>query len=81
MYETKKIKIDYVLLTGIMVANTFILPAEKALMESLTTEQMVLVAKWISSEMELRKKDDYHPHVSESLRAMAHRIRSLAQQN
>lgn len=78
MYVLKNIEAYYVLLIRRMITDSLILPSEKVLMESLTAEQMVLVAKWVSSEIELRKDEGYHAHVSESLGAMSQRLKGLA---
>ena len=61
------------------IVGSYILPAEKALLDSLNMEQMVLVAEWISLEKQLIDIEDCHPAVSRKLRNMTHQLRSLAQ--
>ncbi|MEM9092503.1 MAG: hypothetical protein AAGC93_27700 [Cyanobacteria bacterium P01_F01_bin.53] len=54
-------------------------PDERALVDSLSVEQMVLLAKWLSSEVALKEDKTHQPHIAECLGEMAHRIRGLAQ--
>ena len=62
-----------------MTINSPIFPAEQALLDSLTPEQMFLVAKWVAAQRELRLDDGGTAHVRESLSGMAYRMRGLAQ--
>ncbi|MEM1254788.1 MAG: hypothetical protein AAGI69_20315 [Cyanobacteria bacterium P01_H01_bin.21] len=61
-----------------MTINSPIFPAEQALLDSLTVDQMVLVAKWVASQKELRLDEGNHVHVNENLSGMAYRMQGLA---
>ena len=78
MYVNKNVRhavIDRIIVT----INSPIFPAEQALLDSLTPEQMFLVAKWVTSQKELRFDEGGHAHVNESLSGMAYRMQGLAQ--
>ena len=56
-------------------------PAEQALLEVLTPEQLQLVANWLESEKAIRVEEGYnHTDLTWSLTWMAHKLRTLAQQ-
>ena len=55
------------------------LQAEKELVDSLTTEQMILVADWVESVKKLREIEGCDPALSKELKGMAHHLRGLVQ--
>ncbi len=62
-----------------VITDSSELTVEMEVMESLTIEQMVVVAEWLLSGIEW-SEDEGHPfHDSKSLEGMAHRLRGLAQ--
>jgi len=62
-----------------IITDSSLFPVEKEVLESLTIEQMVMVAEWLLSGIELRENEGNPSHCSESLEGMAHRLRGLAQ--
>lgn len=55
-------------------------PSEKALLESLTPEQLQLVANWLDVEKLIRIEEGYgHSDLTWSLSWMAHKLRTMAE--
>ncbi len=56
-------------------------PGEQALLESLSPEQIIVVAMWVDLEIALRVEDGAHHQVEETLHYMTERLQSLAPQS
>ena len=56
-------------------------PGEQILLESLSPEQIMLVAMWVDVEIALRVEEDYFQPTRETLNYMVERLRSLAPQS
>ncbi|NEZ61189.1 hypothetical protein D0962_00080 [Leptolyngbyaceae cyanobacterium CCMR0082] len=55
-------------------------PIEQTLVQSLSSEQMQLVANWLEAEKLIRIKEGYrHSDLTWSLNWMAYKLRTLAQ--
>ncbi|MBT9317578.1 hypothetical protein [Leptothoe spongobia] len=55
-------------------------PSEQALLESLTPEQLQLVANWLDVEKLIRIEEGYgHSDLTWSLTWMSHKLRTLVQ--
>lgn len=55
-------------------------PAEQALLDALTPEQLQLVARWLEDEKLIRVEEGYtHSDLTWSLTWMAHKLKTMAQ--
>ncbi|MEM7792988.1 MAG: hypothetical protein AAF579_00865 [Cyanobacteria bacterium P01_C01_bin.118] len=54
-----------------------VLPVEQALLESLDSEQLNLVAEWVATEKGLRVGESHYDHIEETLTDMSDRLIKL----